>query len=277
MIPPRLALPGAAPTAAMLAALAWFTACGPAAATAVGGGRPSDPPRLAEGPDYERCLSLLRQDPEGANRYAAAWEAGGGGEGARHCAALALLALGEPERAAERLEGLAARSGAAAAARAAVHAQAAQAWMAAGQPGRAFAAATLGLVLTPDDAELLTDRALALGALGRDAEAVGDLDRVVALDPDRAEALVLRAAAMRRLDRAAEAEDDLERALALAPDSAEALLERGILRRLRGDAAGAREDWARVAALAPGTATADLALQNLALSDPDPAAPRRRR
>ena len=270
-VPPVL-LGGAALAAAAAGLLAaWLTLARPHA-DAAGEPLPLPPelPRLATGPEYDACLALLRTDPEGAQQMAETWQATGGGDGARHCLGLALLALGEPDRAAERLESLAARSGASAAARAAIFAQAGQAWMMAEQPGRAFAAATMGLVLVPEDVELLTDRALALGALGRNAEAVADLDRVLALDPQRAEALVLRAAGMRRLDRLAEAERDIGRALALAPDNAEALLERGILRQIRGDAAGARADWERAIRLAPDSATADLAQQNLALNEAGP-------
>lgn len=256
---------------AVCATTAWLTLLAPGA-DAAGEVTPFAPsaPRIGSGAEYEACLDMVRQDPDSAQQHAERWEAQGGGEAARHCHALALLAAGDPERAAERLETLATRSQAPAGARAAVYAQATEAWMIGRQPGRAFAAATMGLVLAPNDLELLTDRALTLAALGRSAEALGDLDRVLSLDPNRVEALVLRAAAKRRLDRIAEAEADVTRALRLGPDNAEALLERGILRQLRGDTRGARADWQRAATLAPDTATADLAMQNLALSEAGP-------
>ena len=137
---------------------------------------PPEPPRFAEGPEADRCLGLLRTDPEAAHAFARTWETQGGAEGAQHCAALALLAQGGIERAAEDLEALARRSGAGKAARAAVFAQAAQAWLMAAEPARAFAATTMALTLTPDDVELLIDRAAALGNMGRFREAVVDLD-----------------------------------------------------------------------------------------------------
>lgn len=228
---------------------------------------PPSPPRLVEGPEADRCFELLREDPDGARAFAATWEAAGGGEGARHCAALALLELDEPARAAGLLEAVASTSGADAAPRAAVFAQAAQAWLIAGDAMRAVGATTAALALTPDDAELLLDRAAALGVAGRYGESLGDLDRALALDPGRAEALVLRAAALRHLDRLDPARRDIERALALAPEHVEALLERGILRQLAGDTEGARMDWERAIELAPTSVAADLASQNLALSD----------
>lgn len=231
---------------------------------------PPDVPRLALGPQYEECLGLLRRDADRAQAFAEAWEGQGGGEGAKHCGALALLALGEAERAAERLEQLARTSRATTAARAAVYAQAVQAWMMANQSGRAFGAATMGLTIAPDDLDLMLDRAVALGTLGRYADALQDLDRVVAAAPDRAEAWVFRAAALRHLERADQAMAAVGRALELAPDNAEALLERGILRQLRGDTAGARADWERTIAVAPDSAAADLAEQNLALNAAGP-------
>ncbi|MFB9970567.1 hypothetical protein ACFFMP_11345 [Pseudoroseomonas cervicalis] len=63
---------------------------------------PPEPPRLSDSAEYEACLDLLRNDPEGALNRAMEWEQQGGGDPARHCLALGLLALGEPERAAPR-------------------------------------------------------------------------------------------------------------------------------------------------------------------------------
>jgi len=231
---------------------------------------PPESPRLADSPDMDRCLGLLRTNPEEARSFAASWTERGGTEGAQHCGALAMLALGDASRAAERLEAIAARSLAGSTARSAVFAQATQAWLLAGQPNRAFASATLALTLAPDDADLLIDRAVTLGNLGRYAEAVMDLDRALSVEPGRAEALVFRAAAWRHMDRAGSARRDVERALEIAPDNAEALLERGILRQLVGDSEGARMDWERAVEIAPGSATADLALQNLALNEAGP-------
>lgn len=234
---------------------------------------PPQRPRLADSPEFDRCMSLLRRDPVAARAFAESWDQAGGGDGARHCLALSFLALGDAPRAAERLEALASRSDASRVARAVVFGQAAQAWMMAGQAGRAYAATTQALTLQPDDVDLLIDRAVSLASLGRYGEAMLDLDRAVLLEPDRAEALVFRAAALRHLDRLEQAARDIERALAIEPENAEALLERGIIRQLRGDAAGAREDWERAIAVAPNSAAADLAAQNLALNE---AGPRRR-
>ena len=215
---------------------------------------PPIPPRIAEGEEYDKCLSMLNTDPEGASAYADAWEATGGGEGATHCRALAELALGEAETGAALMDKLAGSSKSAAAARASVYGQAGQAWLIAGSADKAYRSATLALSLTPDDEDLLIDRAIAAAEL----------------DAKRTDALVLRAAATRGLNQLDRARDDIERALVQDPDNPEALLERGILRQRRGDRPGARRDWERAAALAPDTATADLAQQNLALLEAGP-------
>ncbi|UPY39053.1 tetratricopeptide repeat protein [Sediminicoccus sp. KRV36] len=231
---------------------------------------PPELPRIADGPEYDRCLSLLRDDPDEAMRFAQAWDATGGGDGARHCIALAMLGLGEPDRAADRLERLGNSTRAGGVARAAVFGQASQAWMMAGDPNRAFAAATIALTLAPQDVELLVDRSVVLAAMQRYRESIEDLDSALALEPERAEAWVLRAAALRHLERVDQAFLAVERALVLAPENAEALLERGILRQLRGDVAGARNDWQRAIQLAPDTMAADLAAQNIQLNELGP-------
>lgn len=271
--PPRPVLLGAF-AAALLAAIggaAWF-ALRPGSVEAAGESLPAppEPPRLSDSAEYDRCLALLRADAEAARAMAERWEAAGGGEAARHCGALALVPLGAPEIAAQRLEALAARSRPGTAARAMLYGQAGQAWLTAGAPQRAYGVLTQGLVLAPADPEMLLDRAVAAGLMGRFGESLGDLDRVLEADARRADAWTLRAAALRHLDRAEEAMRDVERALGLDAENAEALLERGILRQLRGDTAGAREDWQRAVIAAPDSAAADLALQNLALNEAGP-------
>jgi len=181
-----------------------------------------------------------------------------------------LIGLGETDRAAAALEQIASRSEASPAARAAVFGQATQAWLLVENPARAQAAATRGLALTPEDTWLLMDRAVALAAQGRYAQAMVDLERATTIDPNRIEAWVLRAATRRQLDQIPTAAADIERAFAIEPENAEAFLERGIIRQLQGNAEGARSDWSRALELAPDSPTADLAAQNLALNEAGP-------
>ncbi len=213
---------------------------------------------------------MLNTDPAGANVFADAWEATGGGDGATHCRALAQVALGQPEKGAELMDKLAGASHAQPAARASIYGQAGQAWLMTGDPGRAFGSATLALSLTPDDADLLIDRSIAAATLGRYDDAVDDLTHALDLDPRRADALVFRGAAWRHLGHLELAQDDIDRAFAQNAENPDALLERGILRQRRGDRDGAREDWEHAIALSPDTATGDLARQNLALLEAGP-------
>lgn len=232
---------------------------------------PPAPPRVASGPDYDKCLGMLTTDAVAAARFAQAWEATGGGDGAAHCLALSRLAQGEAIEAAEQLQRLAGVTNASGAARAALYAQATQAWLLAGDPLRAYGSATLALVLVPDDVDLLVDRSVASATGGEYFSAIDDLNRAIDLAPSRADALVFRAAAWRLVDRLELAEDDIARAVALDPDNPEALLERGIIRQRRGDADGARDDWMRLLSLDPDSPTADYARQNLALQEASPA------
>ena len=231
---------------------------------------PPEPPRLSQAPEYARCLDLLPADPVGARSFAREWLMQGGGEGAAQCEALAQLSLGEADAAAEALERIATRSEAGLAARAAVFGQAAEAWRAASKPQRAAAAASLALALTPQDPDLLLERALARLALDQVSGALADLDLAAVLEADRAETWIWRAAAQRRLENFRSAEDSITTALRLAPRNVEALLERGILRQLRGEVDAARRDWERVLELAADSPAADLAAQNLALIEAGP-------
>ncbi len=233
---------------------------------------PPMPPRVAQGTEYERCLSMVPSDPQGANALADAWEATGGGDGASHCRAASQIALGNTETGAELLEKLAKSSKAPALARAFIYGQATQAWLMAGDPARAFGTATMALALAPDDVDLLIDRSIAAATMDRFMESIDDLNLALDRDGKRTDALVFRAAAWRHAGQLGLATDDVDRALKIDPDYPEALLERGILRQRRGDLAGAGADWQRVVELAPDTPTADLAQQNLSLLEAGPRA-----
>jgi tetratricopeptide (TPR) repeat protein len=213
---------------------------------------------------YRACMDLGAESPGRALERARDWQAEGGGPLARHCEAMALLALGHSRDAAALLEDLAySLDGAAAEMQVALLAQSGQAWLLAGDNERALSIQTLALDLAPDDPALLVDRAVTLADAGRFRAAVRDLDRADELAPDQPEILVYRATANRFLDRLDLSLADVERALELKPDAPAALLERGILRRLTGDDDGARQDWLKVLELAPDDGMGDLARANL--------------
>ena len=233
------------------------------AAAAEPAGPPKRPAGLrdaeADAATYDRCLKLAKQNPGAAQSLAQTWHERGGAHPADHCAAVALVGLKQYKEAATRLEALAqAMTTAPAALRADVFDQAGQAWLLAGDPVRAYAAAGQALALQPNDPELLLDRAEAAASARYFDKAIADLDYVLKADPSRVEALIYRASANRSLDRLDPALADVEKALAQTPNSVPALLERGNIRLLKGDLVGARSDWERIGQLAPGS-QADMA------------------
>lgn len=220
--------------------------------------------------EYESCMALVERAPKEAFDAALAWRDVGGGDGAEHCLAKALLWMKQYREAAGRLENLAQTVRAEAPFRAALLGQAAQAWLLEGDAPRAEAVLTAALELAPEDTDLLIDRARARAEIGAYEDAVADLDAALARAPERADALLYRASAWRYLDRLDEARTDVERALTLAPGDSRALLERGNIRRLQGDNEGARQDWLQVVKQAPGTTAAKHAQANLAKMDVKP-------
>ncbi len=213
---------------------------------------------------YQDCMILARATPAEGFDSALAWAALGGGDGARHCAAVALIGLGQYREAAQRLERLAAelRDGNAALSLD-VLVQAGQAWILAGDAPRAHAVQSAALDIDPDNVELLLDRSITLATTKNYWKAVDDLNRALELAPARPDLLTLRASAYRTLDAFDLAREDIALALSHAPNNPDALLERGMLRRLAGDAAGARDDWLRVIGLTEGTPTAEAARAKL--------------
>lgn len=229
--------------------------------------------KVAEEPgrEYHDCLAAARANPEAGYERAQAWAGLGGGEAARHCAAVALIGLGKHEQAARSLEDLAQQSRRAPAVRAGMLAQAGQAWLLAHNPERANAAQTAAIGLVKDNPDLYIDRAATLAEAKNYREAVDDLDTALTLDPNRADALVFRASALRYTEAFDLARRDVDRALRLVPNHVEALLERGILERLAGRPAKARADWLRIVRTDPNSPAADAARRNLEILDIDPA------
>jgi tetratricopeptide (TPR) repeat protein len=218
--------------------------------------------------EYAACLALARDKPDDALEEAGVWQTKGGGLAARHCAALALVELGQYAEAAKRLEKLASQaSGDDKALAPEFLGQAANAWLLAGNPAEATAVLNAALKLKPDDPDLLIDRARARASAERWGQAIKDLDTALELAPDRADGFAYRASAKRRANDRPGAMRDVERALQLDPASTEALLERGLLRQAQGDKTGARADWLKVLELAPGSAEAQAARQNIEALD----------
>jgi tetratricopeptide (TPR) repeat protein len=227
---------------------------------------PRGTPRSAASDEamYEHCMGLTKSDPAAARDYAERWQSRGGEHPADHCYALALIGLKQYKEGATRLESLAtAMVHAPDSLRAEALDQAAQAWLLANDPARAYAAESAALNILPNDPDILLDRAEAAGSEGWYDKAVDDLTRVLKASPARVEALVYRATAYRELGRLDDALSDIDRAVNLSPTSVSALLERGDIRRLKGDVNGARQDWVRVSELAPGSDADQAAKANI--------------
>ena len=217
---------------------------------------------------YADCVALAASDPKAAFDSALAWRHEDGGTPAWHCLGMALVAPGYHGEAAEVFERMAQDMAGditpgRAALRAQVLGQSGQAWLQAGEPGRARAALDAALEIDPINAELLIDRAQAHAAARGYWQAVDDLGQAIEYAPSRSDAYAFRAAAYRHLEILDLAADDVARALALAPNDPVILLERGNIRRLTGDDAGAREDWLRILTEAPESPSATAAQANL--------------
>jgi tetratricopeptide (TPR) repeat protein len=226
---------------------------------------------------YDQCLALTRANPQQAYDQALAWRDEGGSFPADHCAAVALIALKRYPEAAQKLEILAgAMMQAAPALRGGALEQAGSAWLMAGRSDEAKTDFDSALTFEPNNAEILIDRAEALGLGGKFFDAIDDLNRALELEPHRVDALIYRASAYRQLDSLDLALDDAEQALKIQPDTVAGLLERGNIRRLKGDLAGAKADWQRILALAPDSTESVAAKDNLAhlADEPGAAAPK---
>ena len=218
--------------------------------------------------EYADCVAMTKTKPADALARARTWEAHGGSQAARHCAAVAMIGLGRFDEAAATLDALAQDLDPAEVdLRVGLLGQAGQAWLLAADAERALAAQSAALALAPEDAELLIDRGISLITLTRYWEALDDLNAALDLAPGRPDILIFRASAYRYLDSLELARDDVDRALTLDPNNADGLLERGILHRIAGEPEAARDDWQRVLSLAQGTPAADVARGNLVRLD----------
>ena len=217
---------------------------------------------------YRSCNTLTYREPWEAFDRAEAWAALDGGAPARHCAAMALLEAKQYDRAAQRLEALAATlpsdhypsPGD-------VLAQAANVWLLGGRVDMALQAIELAIQFDPGKAAYLVDRGRIRAEQGEHAAALIDLDNAIALDDRDDDAIAFRASALRHLGRAGDAMIAIERALSLNPGNPSARLERGILRHDAGERNGARSDWLRVLQDHRGTPAADAAQARLEKMD----------
>lgn len=185
---------------------------------------------------YRTCLTMVGTDPDDAYEDGLAWVFEAGGAPAKHCVAVALIALGHEEEGAARLEEVAfSRELSDPDVKIELLSQSAASWMAAENAVEAHRVLTLALELNPMEPDVLIDRALASAAEDDYSAAAQDLSLALAERPEDALALRLRAEAWLELGEAQQASDDIARALRIAPDDIDTLLVRGKVRQALGD------------------------------------------
>ena len=221
---------------------------------------------------YQNCLNLANLNPTAALGVATEWSKAKGGAPAEHCAAVALVELRRYSEAAMRLDRLG-RAPDMGALRASVLDQAGNAWMLAGDAGKAVGSFSAALALLADDADLYADLARAQAMRKAWSEAEADLNAALALQPRRVDLLTLRASALLAQGKLKSARDDADAALKLKPNSAEALVQRGDIARAAGDLAGARRDFEAALKIVSGGETADAARDGLAALQDAPSRP----
>jgi len=177
---------------------------------------------------HKTCLERIAEDSELAFEEAMIWRDDGGGRRAKHCVAMALYTLGHEAEAANRLDTLAkASDGGTPAMRADFYSEAANFWLVANEPDRAYKSATDGLDLKIDHLDLRIARARAYAMSGYYDYAEIDLTSVLGFDPKHAGALRYRADARLQQGRLSEAKADIENSLAYDPTAVETALLRG--------------------------------------------------
>jgi tetratricopeptide (TPR) repeat protein len=187
--------------------------------------------QLDEPTRLQKCVERIETDPEGAFEDGSAWVVQTGRPAARHCVALALLALGQEEEAAARLEQLANdKDGGTLEQRALYLTQAGNAWLVAKAPEAAVVTLTNALKLRPQDPDLFIDRARAHITMKKWAEATKDLDAAVRLSPGNAEALGMRAKAKFESGELESAYADVRAALKQKSEDVNVLVLRGQIR-----------------------------------------------
>lgn len=185
----------------------------------------------AEARKLEACVEKIETAPEEAYEDGLAWSFEGNRPGARQCTALALIALGNVEEGAVRLENLSMSSdGGTMEQRAVYLSQAGNAWLQIGAAEAAAVSFSEALRLAPNENDLLLDRATAYMLIDKWDEAMVDLNTAIANDPDNAIAHQMRAEVHLSTDALELAMKDVETAMAADPTNIDTLLVRGRVR-----------------------------------------------
>lgn len=224
--------------------------------------RPASP--LPRHTQLTECVALTASDPQAALNRAQAWRETANSDlelaQSAHCLGLALVKLerfDDARRIFEVASAEAPDTNPAYSARLA--AMAGNAALAEGKPATAeplFATAAAHAQTAGDPkltASLLADRARALVALDRLAEAATALSEARTDDPASAQIWLLSATLARRQQQLTEAQKYIEQAAVLAPRDPAIGLEAGVIAALSGRTEDARRSFASVVEVAPGS------------------------
>lgn len=205
---------------------------------------------------YKACLDLATGNPQAAQNEAERFRLAGGGARARQCLALAYSMQEKWRDAAIAFEAAAQEAAAAKDPLAYRYwAQAGNAWLATGEPVKAYAALNAalaaGTLTGEDEGEALLDRARSLVAAGQLAAARADLDAALNLAPKDPLAWLLSATLARRMKDLPRAQLDIGEALKLSADDASVQLEAGNIAAMAGNADAAKAAWEAAVKIAP--------------------------
>lgn len=225
------------------------------------------PPPAAADPVAERlaeCIATATGDPAKGEAVAVQWRSQGGGYRARQCLGVAYANQERWAAAAGAFEDAAREAENAREPRAAVYwAQAGNAWLASGDPGKAKtaldAALASGSLTGAALGEAHLDRARARVASGDLEGARADLDRAIEHVPEDPLGWLLSATLARRMNDPKLAKAHIDEALRRSPDDASVQLEAGNVAVVMGDEATARAAWQRTIELSPGSPQANAA------------------
>ena len=185
----------------------------------------------AEAQRLEACVEKIERSPEDAYEDGLAWTFEGNRPGARQCTALALIALGNVEEGALRLERLATSTDAGSMEQRAVYfSQAGNAWLQIGAAEAAAVSFSEALKFAPNETDLLLDRATSYMLIDKWDEALADLNTAIANSPSHPVAHQMRAEVHLNKDALDLAMKDVEASMAADPKNVDTLVVRGRVR-----------------------------------------------
>jgi tetratricopeptide (TPR) repeat protein len=229
-------------------------------------------PQAGDKKRYDDCLAQAGLNPPVAFATATTWIKQNGGPPAAHCAAVALVGMKRYSEGAARFDALG-HVRDMGDLRPELFDQAGNAWLLAGETGKAIVSFQTALTLSANDPDLYADLARAQAMQSDWAAVEADLNAALALQPKRADLLILRASARSAQNHFAEARSDVDAALQLSPRNADAMMERGSIKRDSGDLKGARADFQTALSLSPSAETRAQAQRDLAILDEAAAKP----